>query len=283
VNVCDSSNATSNLNRKTRPSDVRASGSTAILPENAAERETFRYGRGLCERLVHHVATDSTSAVYQTLFSAESELQTVHRFTFPYRLSSQTHKAQEFLQAESNRPYLSIRVQPSTLLSAYKRIVRPGAPTKADHNGLTYRESGEKRIALLTSVDPQRRSETKELVSRLQSSGWACHLKYVLRIPSMVSVGTADCVLIDQQLELQENVSICDTVLKLRVCGFSGVIAVALMEGLRSADAIKDELRRSAVSADLVFTGPITDANIHALTVTLEKKCIARVLSKGGI
>jgi hypothetical protein len=280
VNVCDSSDAASHQNRTTAPRESTAPGFTTTLPDTATDREMFRYGRSLCERLVHNVATDAASAVYQTLFSAESELQTVQRFTFPYYLSSQTHKAQDFLRAETSLPYLTIRVQPSTLLSAYARIVRPGAPTKANRHGLVFREPGEKRIVLLTSVDPKLKSETKALITRLQSGAWDCHVKYVLRVPSLASVGAADCVLIDQQLELQENVHICDIVLKLRVCGFRGVIAVALKDGLRNTDAIRDELQRSAVGADHVFTGLITDLNIQALTVTLEKKCIAQVLGK---
>jgi hypothetical protein len=58
------------------------------------------------------------------------------------------------------------------------------------------------------------------------------------------------------------------------------VIAVALKDGLRNTDAIRDELLRSAVGADHVFTGLITDLSIQALTVTLEKRCIAQVLGK---
>jgi signal transduction histidine kinase len=281
VNVCDSSSAASRVGRSAPPSDGKSSApALAKAQDGSSDREMFRYGRGLCERLVRRVAVDSVRSVYQTLYSAESELQTVQRFTFPYHLCSQTHKAQDFLHGETSLPYLTIRVQPSTLLSAYTRIVRPCAPTQMNRHGLVFREPGEKRIVLLTSVDPKLRPGTMGLIARLQSGGWKCVIKYVLRVPSLASIGAADCVLIDQQLELQENVNICDTVLKLRVCGFSGIIAVALKEGLRKTDAIKEELSRSAVDADLIFTGLVTDMNIQSMTVALEKKCIAQALNK---
>jgi hypothetical protein len=278
VNVCDSSDAASRL----RGATFDPKGSVPEVSGSASESDMFRYGRSMCERLVRKVAMDPADAVFQSLYSTESSLQTVQRFTFPYHLSSQTHRAREFIHAETSLPHLTIRVQPSALLSAYDRIIRPGARTQVSRNGITIREASKKRIVLLTCVDPKLKSETLALADRLQSHGWKCVLKYVLRIPSLVSVGNADCVLIDQQLEVQENVSICDTVLKLRVCGFSGVIAVVLKEGQRKTEAIKDELSRSAVDADVVFFGPITNHNIQSLTVALEKKCIAQILSMSG-
>jgi hypothetical protein len=279
VNVCDSSNAASRLRHApSKPGETASSEAE----ESVSESDLFRYGRSMCERLVRKVACNPTAAVFQTLYATESALQTVQRFTFPYHLSSQTYRAQGFIQAETSLPHLAIRVQPSALLAAYSRIIRPGTRTQVSRNGVTIREASKKHIVLLTCVDPKLKSETLALAERLQSHGWKCALKYVLRIPSMVSVGVADCVLIDQQLELQEDVSICDTVLKLRVCGFSGVIAVVLKEGLRKTESIKDDLSRSAVDADVVFFGPITDHNIQTLTVALEKKCIAQALSMSG-
>jgi hypothetical protein len=269
VNVCDSSDAASRL---------RGAGSD-VSGASASEGEMFRYGRSMCARLVQKVAMSPDAAVFQTLYSTESSLQTVQRFTFPYHLSSQTHRAREFVQAETSLPHLTIRVQPSALLSTYGRIIRPGARSQVSRNGVTTRQSSEKHIVLLTCVDPKLKSETLALVGRLQSHGWKCVLKYILRVPSLASIGAADCVLIDQQLELQENVNICDTVLKLRVCGFSGVIAVILKEGFRKTESIKDELSRSAVDADVIFFGPVTNLHIQTLTIALEKKCIAQILS----
>eukprot|EP00388_Colpodella_angusta_P029749 GDKK01017526.1.p1 GENE.GDKK01017526.1~~GDKK01017526.1.p1 ORF type:complete len:105 (-),score=11.20 GDKK01017526.1:118-387(-) len=85
--------------------------------------------------------------------------------------------------------------------------------------------------------------------------------------------------MIDYQLEGQEGVNISDTVLKLRVCGFNGVVAVVLQEGLRSCDLIRDELTKSAADVDLMISGPVREQNIQALTVALEKKYIKIALN----
>ena len=120
------------------------------------------------------------------------------------------------------------------------------------------------------------------LVKRLESFGWNCAVKYIVKIPSTNSVGGADCVMIDQQLELSENVNICDTVLKLRVCGFNGLVVVVLQEGARLTDTIRDELARSGASIDLLIYAPLKDQHIHSLSVALEKKYIRQLLYMNG-
>jgi hypothetical protein len=71
-------------------------------------------------------------------------------------------------------------------------------------------------------------------------------------------------------------------VLKLRVCGFNGVIAVLLQDGLRNTEVIKDELNRSAAHVDLVIMGPLKDQHVQLLTATLEKKCVRQAVHMNG-
>ena len=66
------------------------------------------------------------------------------------------------------------------------------------------------------------------------------------------SVANADCVLIDQHLEELADINISDTVLKLRVCGFNGVIVLLLEEKTRHARLVRDDLSRSVAEVDMI-------------------------------
>jgi signal transduction histidine kinase len=281
VNVCDSSSRAALLRDNNATDEVDAASVTPATSSvlDASESTTFQYGRSMCGRLVQKV---SPNPIFHTIYSAESPLKTVQRFTFPYQLSPQTRRAQEHLLGESELPYVTVRVCPSTYWAAYERIVLPRARTKPNRHGVMTREQGKKHIVLLSCVDPKMKVETLALAGRLESYGWHCVLKYVLKVPSMQSIGVADCVLIDQQLELQERVSVCEIVLKLRVCGFSGLIAVVLQENHRETEGTKDELARSAASADLVLYAPVTEQKVQALTAAMERKCIKQALSMNG-
>jgi hypothetical protein len=281
VNVCDSSSRAALLRDNSATDEVDAASVTPATSSvlDASESTSFQYGRSMCGRLVQKV---SPNPIFHTIYSAESPLKTVQRFTFPYQLSPQTRRAQEHLQGESELPYVTVRACPSTYLTNYDRIFRPNARMKANRHGVMTREQGKKHIVLLSCVDPKMKVETLALAGRLESYGWHCVLKYVLKVPSMQSIGVADCVLIDQQLELQERVSVCEIVLKLRVCGFSGLIAVVLQENHRETEGTKEELARSAASADLVLYAPITEQKVQALTAAMERKCIKQALSMTG-
>eukprot|EP01032_Pedospumella_encystans_P009235 gene9235-10891_t len=293
INVCDTSNAASKLSSRAQAlrAGAGSTGSTTAGVTELGQTDLFsvsdiaeqsdriasRYGQSLCEKLVKRVTKD---AIFETI-QVEAQYSTVQRFTYNYHLTPQTRRAQEFIDAESAKDYLTVMVCSRDYFSNYDRVIRPTVRSVM-RNGVQQRLPGIKQMVYLSGAEPEKRNETIQLVHHLETFGWSCVVKYVLKVPSMHTIGHADCVLIDQQLELIENVNISDTVLKLRVCGFNGIIAVVLKEGGRNTELIKDELSRSAADVDLLITAPMRDQNIQALTVALEKKCVRQLLYMNG-
>ena len=293
INVCDTSNAASKLSSRAQAlrAGAGSTGSTTAGVTELGQTDLFsvsdiaeqsdriasRYGQSLCEKLVKRVTKD---AIFETI-QVEAQYSTVQRFTYNYHLTPQTRRAQEFIDAESAKDYLTVMVCSRDYFNNYDRVIRPTVRSVM-RNGVQQRLPGIKQMVYLSGAEPEKRNETIQLVHHLETFGWSCVVKYVLKVPSMHTIGHADCVLIDQQLELIENVNISDTVLKLRVCGFNGIIAVVLKEGGRNTELIKDELSRSAADVDLLITAPMRDQNIQALTVALEKKCVRQLLYMNG-
>jgi len=286
INVCDSSNAAAKAVEgaiaaskarataaiaavQTRGSDVGAQ-QFAFSSHFTEQRDqlTSQYGRSVCEQLVLKL---SPTPVFQTI-AVESLLRTVQRFTFPYHLTPQTRRAEDHIKAETSLPYQTVSTCVPLYLSDYLRIVcpavRPGEKV-INHRNIVY----------FSGAIAEKRQDTIRLIKKFEHLGWNCLVKYIVSIPSMNSVSKADCVLIDHQVEGQDGVNISDTVLKLRVCGFNGVVAVVLQEGLRACDLIRDEISKSAADVDLIITGPIREQNIQALTVAVEKKFIKIALN----
>jgi hypothetical protein len=283
VNVCDSSDGAMKAAREAEQQVERERQPGYFLQTHNAERTVessadgkdrfeAKYGRTVCERLARRV---SPSPIFETI-AVKADMRTAQRFTFPYHLTPQTRKAQEFIEGETEKPFLTVSVSIATYLQNYHRLVLNSAAANAKPGQAT------KQLTYFSGVASAQRSEVSKLIKRFDAFSWACNLKYLLSVPSLHSVASADCVLLDQQLEILENVNICDTVLKLRVCGFNGVIAVILQDGLRNTDVIKDELSRSAAHVDLVIMGPIKDQHIQLLTVALEKKCIRQLVNMNG-
>jgi len=291
INVCDSSNAAAKAAALDRSAasrhpvvdryDQHASyrkqsdgGNSVSDITEQRDRYTSQYGRSTCEQLVRKL---TPSPVFQTI-AVQSVLQTVQRFTFQYHLTPQTRRSQDYIQAETDLPYLTVLSNVNQYLAAYKRIIYP---PKA-FNPTSGEATPNKEVVYFTSILVAQRNDVMKLIAQFQWMFWNCTAKYILNIPSMHSVAGADCVLIDYQLEGQEGVNISDTVLKLRVCGFNGVVAVVLQEGLRDCDLIRDELSKSAADVDLIFSAPIRDQHIQAMTVALEKKTVRQLLYMNG-
>jgi hypothetical protein len=283
VNVCDSSDgamkaaraAEQQVERERRPGyflQIPGAMQSADLSTDGKDRFEAKYGRSVCERLALRV---SPSPIFETI-AVKADMRTAQRFTFPYQLTPQTRKAQEFIEGETEKAFLTVSVCTATYLQNYRRVVLSNTSANSKIGQTA------KQLAYFSGVSSAQRSEVSKLIKRFDAFGWACNVKYLLSVPSLHSVASADCVLLDQQLEILENVNICDTVLKLRVCGFNGVIAVLLQDGLRNTEVIKDELSRSAAHVDMVIMGPIKDQHIQLLTVTLEKKCVRQAVHMNG-
>ena len=243
----------------------------SVVDQSAAQQSIFQYGRSMFEKLVHKV---SMAPVFETI-SAGHALGTVQRFTFPYHQSSQTWRAQEFIEKETDQPYVAICVTPSAHLANCQRIVMPRMPRKNQAVSV-------KKIVVLSRIEPKDKNKYVSLIRKLKDYGWDCSVKYLLRLPSMHAIGAADCVLVDQALEKQEGISVCDVVLKLRVCGFNGVIALLLHRGARGTEALCDDIAKSAAAADVVLYAPLGDREILTLTVAIERKVIRQALYMNG-
>ena len=243
INVCDSSNAAQKAvhaatrvqERENSPEYFAWNGAAASGDGNRerdgdrgkdreweSERDgsmSSQYGQSVCERLVCRV---SPNPIFETI-AVQTELSTVQRFTFPYHLTPQTHRAQEFIEAETDTGHLTVGVRTSTYLSSYQRLIL-SSPCK-DHS---VKASPNKQLVYLSGQTTAQRSEMTRFIKRFEAFGWKCSIKYILNLPSMHSVAGADCILLDQQLESISNVNISDTVCKLRCCGYNGVISVLL-------------------------------------------------------
>jgi signal transduction histidine kinase len=249
-----------------------------------------RYGHTVCEKLVNKYSIDP---LFQTICPAEGVFKTVQRFTFVYRESAQTHKAYGYVSAEATREFVCVSVLPSMYHYAYSHLFSPPsgslsarlacdarftALSQADKNKVRAKLKL-KTLLYLNAVVPEQRQDAINLRARIERGGWHCSIKYLLGIPRMSTLATADCLLIDQQLEQRENVMVDDLVLKLRVCGFNGVIAVLLRaEGVLNARALREELKNSAARPDLYFEVPIRPEHIQMISQMHEKTIIRHLL-----
>ena len=178
---------------------------------------------------------------------------------------------------------MTICVTPSAHLATCQRIVKSVQYSIIPRKKRSKKNIGAmKSIVMLSFVDPNQKQETFALKNKLEAYDWDCSVKYLLRLPSMHAIGAADCVLVDQALEKQEGISVCDVVLKLRVCGFNGVIALLLHRGARGTEALCDDIAKSAAAADVVLYAPLGDREILTLTVAIERKVIRQALYMNG-
>jgi len=224
INVCDSSNAAAkaaalakaHCQPPSQPQHGNAGGQhqngqglTSVSEINEQrDRFTSQYGRSVCEQLVLKLIPQP---VFQTI-SVESELQTVQRFTFQYHLTPQTRRAQDFIESETVMKYLKVSPNIAQYLADYKRIIYPIVPTRKFDG---YAEPAlNKKVIYLTSIKAVRKSDINSIIWQFEARTWHCTPKYILKIPTASLVAGADCVVIDQILEAQEGVNICDTVLK---------------------------------------------------------------------
>uniref|UniRef100_A0A7S3HPU6 Uncharacterized protein n=1 Tax=Spumella elongata TaxID=89044 RepID=A0A7S3HPU6_9STRA len=286
VNVCDSSNAAAKsaalardrsqtaLNRRSSAASAAAFANSVTALSEERDHLRSQYGRSVCEQLVR---TLTPEPVFQTI-AVQSVLQTVQRFTFQYHLTPQTRRTQDYIQTETDLPYLTVQPTFKQYYEDYERIMFP--PLNTDTTG--EEKTANKKVVYFTSILVAQRHDIMRLTTQFDEAGWSCMVKYILNIPSMHSIAGADCVIIDHQLEAQEGVNVCDTVLKLRVCGFNGVIAVVLQQNLRDLDLIRDELDKSAANVDLIITGHIKELHIKTLTAALEKQTVKHLLFMNG-
>jgi hypothetical protein len=239
-----------------------------------------RYGNTVCEKLVRKFSIDP---IFQTICPDEGDFRTVQRFTFNYRQSAQTFKAYNFVRSEVAQDYLTINVLPSVYQNEYNQLFMPSAVVKP----LKSKKVSSRRPTLiyLSAVIPEQRQESINLRAKIERAGWNCSIKYLLGIPRMATLDSADCLLIDQQLEIREKVSICDLILKLRVCGFNGVIGVILRPGsdcgtggAHSLEAVREDLKNSAASPDVCYEAPIESETFSSLLQTHEKAVIRHLL-----
>jgi hypothetical protein len=273
VNVCDSSDAAEKGvagGRKGQPRVVEVGRDV-----NYSDQGEAKYGRSVCERLVHRI---SPQPIFQTIVG-QGALRTVQRFSFPYRLNPQTRRAQEYIEGETSLNFVKVEARPAAYLSAYRRLCRTEVPVPSekfatDNDADTYLRS----VLYLSGFDFRLASEVTASARALQKRQFKCTVKYLLKIPSMATVANVDCVIIDQLLQQADHINISDTVLKLRVCGYNGVIAVLLRGSNRLAESIKDELSRSAASVDLLLLAPLKDRHIQQIIAVLEKRLVRQAI-----
>jgi hypothetical protein len=295
LNVCDSSDAAIKaLNaaeaQRSDPDLHRSDDSVSSL----RGPHPHGYGRSICENFVRAVTAPGAESVFQTI-SVDVPLPTVQRLTYPYFLTPESRAAREFVEAETDRPFLTVMPCVSDYLASYRRIFRIDPPKKGAQAGTsslsqqhqppaaaTDTTGHSRQLIFFSGAEAAQRGELGHLVKRFDAAGWTCTVKYILSVPSMHSVAGMDCVLIDQQLEVQEGVGVCSIVLKLRACGYNGVVAVLLQEGLKGFRTIREQLERSAAKADIVLLAPMADAHIEKLTATLERKCASQVIHMNG-
>jgi hypothetical protein len=273
VNVCDSSDAAQKAVSGEKKSDTHAAEEEAsFIGSGNCEA---KYGRSVCERLVHRI---SPQPVFQTIVG-QGALRTVQRFTFPYRLTPQTRRSTDYIEAETSLHFVTVEALPTAYLSAYRRLCRTQQPvTSPKSSGENEADTYFRSVLYLSGFDIKLASEITAYARALQKRQWKCTVKYLLKIPSMAAVGSVDCVIIDQLLQQADHINICDTVLKLRVCGYNGVIAVLLRGSSRLSETIKDELSRSAATADLLLLAPLKDRHIQQLIAVLEKRSISQAI-----
>jgi hypothetical protein len=251
-----------------------------------------RYGRSVCEKVVHKF---SMNPLFEKIAPSDGKYKTVQRFTFNYRQSAQTFKARGFVSAETVQNDMVVCVTPQVYMSAYNKhilalptLVGSGSGSVAEassssksvsHSTTRQNVKSRRHLVYLNAVIPEQRQESINMRTRIEKGGWYCSIKYLLGIPRITTLSSADCILIDQQLQQRENVLIVDLILKLRVCGFNGIVAVILRpDGTNDTKAFRNELKSSAASPDLYFEAPIKAEHIQLMTQMHEKAVIRHLL-----
>ena len=186
-------------------------------------------------------------------------------------------------QAESGAGIhaFAVAVDITTYLNAYNRIVTGILPTVAQTR-VGMPDVGRRTVFYLSAFNMGIATEIMVTKRKFESSGWQCAVKYVVNIPSLAAVEGVDCIVLDQQMQQLDSANICDTVLKLRVCGYNNVIIVLLRSDHRCADSISSELARSAAKPDAVLEAPLRQEQLNQIKLLLHEKTVRQAVFMNG-
>eukprot|EP01034_Spumella_vulgaris_P029325 gene29325-36357_t len=313
VNILDTSRPTETLSAHRRRHDSESNtvseereeadeddeDETAYYNGHSSNVNTTSFGQNVCYKMATQAAPENRVAILETGFLNHAHYGGYQRFTIPYKLTSDSAKASDYLK-DRMEGFQLVESRSSELLREYNKtrqihealgtsISQVSNLTNASVK-LTYLQAAQLKLNNLTrsvlfygSKNPERMAEFSKHSEAFESKGWRCKTLYPFScVPTYGNLQEqADCILVDNSLkDVPGGVSVHDLIVQLRVCGYRHTVALLFDT---TEEAQLHSLNHKDVSApDVPIVRPFTSSHVEELAVACDVRTISQLLQTEG-